>query len=319
MQRDYLRGFVPIEGEAIIDMNENGIPDRLEELLAPELHGGPIIGGYGLSVDNQFNEFMSVSNSSDNPANGSNDVHPVLSAGLPTALEDAGVTNITPEQILTRIDTQTCGGCHETSAGQSIGFGEDGGDIDWPMEVNFVHARKAQLSDALIDHFLPARMGHLQAARALVTHPSDLNLDGTINVSDLLMLISAWGSTEGGIGDVNGDCHINVLDLLALIGEIGWTDPTDAVETRGPAVPGPQGRDDDELREEAPRPEVARDDGTDTSEAGTAIDRAEREVAQARNQRERDEAIRELREIRVEAGEREAAQEGALVRVRPTH
>jgi hypothetical protein len=73
------------------------------------------------------------------------------------------------------------------------------------------------------------------------------------------------------------------------------------------------------LREEAPRPEVARDDGTDTSEAGTDIDRAEREVAQASNQRERDQAIRDLRDLRVEAGEREAAQEGALIRVRPTH
>jgi hypothetical protein len=50
--------------------------------------------------------------------------------------------------------------------------------------------------------------------------PSDLNDDGTTDVSDLLQLLSFWGSDESG-GDVNGDGITNVEDLLALISGFG--------------------------------------------------------------------------------------------------
>ena len=46
--------------------------------------------------------------------------------------------------------------------------------------------------------------------------------DGTVNVADLLAIISAWGSCTPGNcpADVNGDATVNVADLLAVIN--GW-------------------------------------------------------------------------------------------------
>ena len=52
--------------------------------------------------------------------------------------------------------------------------------------------------------------------------PADINDDNTINVSDLLAVISAWGACANPpcAEDVNGDDLINVSDLLAVIS--GW-------------------------------------------------------------------------------------------------
>ncbi len=47
---------------------------------------------------------------------------------------------------------------------------------------------------------------------------SDINGDNLINVSDLLAIISAWGTCEGCLEDVNLDSFIDVSDLLLVIG-----------------------------------------------------------------------------------------------------
>jgi len=44
--------------------------------------------------------------------------------------------------------------------------------------------------------------------------------DGTVNVSDLLAVINAWGSCSGCAADTNHDGAVNVSDLLAVIN--GW-------------------------------------------------------------------------------------------------
>ncbi|HIA71639.1 MAG TPA: hypothetical protein EYO01_02880 [Phycisphaerales bacterium] len=48
----------------------------------------------------------------------------------------------------------------------------------------------------------------------------DVNMDGVVDVSDLLELISAFGPLEIGtpLADFNGDYIVNVIDLLELIG-----------------------------------------------------------------------------------------------------
>jgi hypothetical protein len=49
----------------------------------------------------------------------------------------------------------------------------------------------------------------------------DINCDGGINITDLLLLIADWGSCELCAGDLNNDGETNVHDLLILIGNWG--------------------------------------------------------------------------------------------------
>ena len=52
------------------------------------------------------------------------------------------------------------------------------------------------------------------------TCESDVNGDGVTNVSDLLEIVGAWGSTGSTPADVNGDGIVGVADILAVIE--GW-------------------------------------------------------------------------------------------------
>jgi hypothetical protein len=47
---------------------------------------------------------------------------------------------------------------------------------------------------------------------------ADLDGDGTVDVTDLLALLGAWGGPDG---DVDGDGTTDVTDLLALLGAWG--------------------------------------------------------------------------------------------------
>ena len=47
--------------------------------------------------------------------------------------------------------------------------------------------------------------------------PGDVNGDGVVNVSDILMLIVAWGTCDGCPEDLNGDGLVNVNDIIELI------------------------------------------------------------------------------------------------------
>ncbi|MCZ6835344.1 MAG: dockerin type I domain-containing protein, partial [Planctomycetota bacterium] len=51
--------------------------------------------------------------------------------------------------------------------------------------------------------------------------PGDVNYNGTVDVTDLLKLLEAWGSCPGCNEDVNGDGVVSVLDLLTLLAS--WT------------------------------------------------------------------------------------------------
>jgi hypothetical protein len=50
--------------------------------------------------------------------------------------------------------------------------------------------------------------------------PGDADGNGSVNIADLLMVISNWGQSGLNPADVNGDSIVNVADLLAVIA--GW-------------------------------------------------------------------------------------------------
>ena len=51
----------------------------------------------------------------------------------------------------------------------------------------------------------------------------DLNGDGFVNVSDLLVLINNWGPCDGDpcFGDIDGNGQVNVDDLILLFANWG--------------------------------------------------------------------------------------------------
>ena len=51
--------------------------------------------------------------------------------------------------------------------------------------------------------------------------PLDLNNNGLIEVSDLLIILSDFGCTTGCIGDVNGDGVVTVSDILNILSSFG--------------------------------------------------------------------------------------------------
>ncbi len=52
----------------------------------------------------------------------------------------------------------------------------------------------------------------------------DLNGNGIVDTSDLLILLGQWGPCDGCAGDLNGDSVVDVTDMLILLGNWGTPD-----------------------------------------------------------------------------------------------
>jgi hypothetical protein len=112
--------------------------------------------GIGMTVNNNHNEFESVSQASNvvykNVANTQ------MRTAIQTELTRIG-SRLTVNNILDRAATQTCAGCHQVSAFQGLG-----GGLTWPSTLGFVHIDEGgNLSPALTDTFLPRRRTVLEA------------------------------------------------------------------------------------------------------------------------------------------------------------
>ncbi|MDP6541528.1 MAG: dockerin type I domain-containing protein, partial [Phycisphaerales bacterium] len=64
-----------------------------------------------------------------------------------------------------------------------------------------------------------------QPTQQTVSCGSDINGDGTVSVTDLLMVIDSWSPSgnccPGCPGDVDGDLVVDVSDVLQLVGNWG--------------------------------------------------------------------------------------------------
>lgn len=49
--------------------------------------------------------------------------------------------------------------------------------------------------------------------------PADLDDDGSVGITDLLMLLAAWGAP--GVADFDGNGLVGITDLLMLLAEWG--------------------------------------------------------------------------------------------------
>ncbi len=47
--------------------------------------------------------------------------------------------------------------------------------------------------------------------------PADIDDDGTVGVTDFLLLLSQWGPCPGCTADLDGDGVVGILDFLALL------------------------------------------------------------------------------------------------------
>ena len=68
---------------------------------------------------------------------------------------------------------------------------------------------------------LGATEGWIATLSSVVPCFADINSDNSVNVTDLLALLAAWGPNPGHPADTNGDGTVNVTDLLALLAAWG--------------------------------------------------------------------------------------------------
>lgn len=64
-------------------------------------------------------------------------------------------------------------------------------------------------------------LAELSCSDCAPDEPADLNGDGIVNISDLLILLGQWGDCADCPADFNGDGVVNVFDLLVLLGAWG--------------------------------------------------------------------------------------------------
>ncbi|MBA5805640.1 MULTISPECIES: hypothetical protein [Rhizobium] len=158
------QGFVDLRAE----FQDKFVVSHVRELIDVDLEaalqgrkptGDELFNQLSAAFDDKFNDFESVSQGSADVVRGSSSLisridHELMKYKLPTGW------TLTPEHILARAEALSCAGCHNLTQGKEIA---PQADIKWPNALAFTHINeKAELSEALVNSFLPARCDNLQ-------------------------------------------------------------------------------------------------------------------------------------------------------------
>lgn len=147
------------------------LTNQMDNLLAPEINGltavEEILTSFEPSFPDSFSGFTSVSQGNgDNPSTqASSDVRTLIAAEIAARLGNSIPANSTvnEDQVLNRLGSMTCGGCHQYSSNSG---GVDITDtVTWPLvgapgafiQVRAGNGPEADLSAALTGTFLPLR------------------------------------------------------------------------------------------------------------------------------------------------------------------
>jgi hypothetical protein len=206
----------------------------MPSILAPEHEGidpsedGGVsfVGAMSAPVEEHFEEFQATSHFGGEivPALVSNEMALRIACWLEGA-ETEGCEDIVPapdtatvtvDHVIERTKRAgTCDGCHRVGSSAEVAPG-----IFWPQDRAFMHVTTTgTLSDALHGTFLPPRSAGL-VSMIQGAPVGDVNLDGAVNVNDLLDLIGRYGTANDEF-DHDCDGFINVNDLLAVLSNFG--------------------------------------------------------------------------------------------------
>ena len=103
-------------------------------------------------------------------------------------------------------------------------------NVESTMDVECVSARAdvdvvvTQCTDPAACNYNPAAVvddGSCEYASCADTCEGDINSDGSITVSDLLLVLAEFGCVDGCDSDVDGDSAVSVADLLGLLAVFG--------------------------------------------------------------------------------------------------
>lgn len=152
------RLFDPTSGHALTPLLQSTVLGSVGSL------GNGGVNDLRWSVDNKLNPGESIA-----AGGGPDDYLNFFLSGTPSSpfffndidMQIGGIFGpgfYTPEEIVTRAQTQNCAGCHHTTNFANIGQG-----FIWPNSIDFVHVMEFPsggffpISDALINEFLPKR------------------------------------------------------------------------------------------------------------------------------------------------------------------
>jgi len=126
---------------------QNGFLNQVSALASTN------VNTIGMSVSGPDNAGQSTEQGTSNDYLTQAQNNAAFKQAITAKLAEISRTDLTADDILNRATTQSCAGCHQLSAGRSVGAG-----LTWPNSLGFVQiSESSQLSPALNETFLPFR------------------------------------------------------------------------------------------------------------------------------------------------------------------